>query len=560
MDPFKEKREIFARLVHSSQLSLFVRRDGYGSWTPVGVPPEDNIELADHYIAVTANRGAEKLRIKFEDLVTISNIDGGEGFEQKTFLESLPPDCLAYVRPVMSALGPEGARLMRCALFSTPTLMHPELRERVSALGPEERAALNRGAAEALAKFDILGGWALAAGMVAEPETVLRIGDLLVSPEVTPTQWLFGLAALRLAGTRDAYMQIQRVGFESRQPGAIAAARNALLQVASDKGVQVWQVEDELVPTCSLEADDEALVDYGPRRFELRLDENLVPFLQGRDARTRHYDPPGAEPDDDPARVRHAEERWALVSEQLREAIPVQVHRLEESLIQQYRWDGPHWVTVVMNHPFLRHLVQRCVWGTYSSSGRKLLDTFRVARDRTLWGPDDEPYELDPESKTIGLVHPAELDTATRAAWGEILADYEVVTLFPQIDRPVYRYGPDHAKSTSLDLGIVLHDGDKLTHLHRRGWQDHRHSWRGELSKTFRSQNIRASVRVSHDDDEKATVEDVSFSRYLGYPQHDFMFRDVPPIVYSEVLYEFESLRTPHDTGPFAAIGSWQQS
>jgi hypothetical protein len=40
-------------------------------------------------------------------------------------------------------------------------------------------------------------------------------------------------------------------------------------------------------------------------------------------------------------------------------------------------------------------------------------------------------------------VHPMALDDPQRAAWGEVLADYELVPPFPQLGRPVYELEPD---------------------------------------------------------------------------------------------------------------------
>ena len=73
--------------------------------------------------------------------------------------------------------------------------------------------------------------------------------------------------------------------------------------------------------------------------------------------------------------------------------------------------------------------------------------TFRVTDELDYADAADEPVTLDGE---IGLVHPLQLSDEARAAWGEQLADYEIVPPFPQLGRPVYDVEPGEQRDRRL--------------------------------------------------------------------------------------------------------------
>jgi hypothetical protein len=451
-------------------------------------------------------------------------------------------------------------RTLRLVLRCLPGRLAEGVVQSLDALTTDERSAIADACIEALRSDDLeIPNLLLAVGLTGEPRHLLALGDFLVEPTDVedsqglchgpvggiPWRWAFALGALRLAATRDAYMQIQRACYEAAHAQVVDHAREVLLRVAGDKKVPVWTVEDQLVPTCGLDPDADATVSWDGHHLQMRLDDELTPFLVDTTGRRFTALPDGDEPSG------RARMRWDVVREQVAEAVPVQVHRLEEALVQQYRWEAAHWARHVLGHPLLCHLVQRVVWGAYTRGGRRLTSTFRVARDRTLWGPDDEPWDRLDAIDGIGLVHPLELDDETRQAWSAILADYEVVTLFPQIDRPTYEPPDDLRRSPNLALDVET-PSSTLLRLHHRGWRN-QNDWRAVLTKVFRGRNVKA--RIDLEVSEKTVrYASVGFHRYLGYPKTRFELRDVADVPYSETVYELETLRMPQETGGWPAV------
>jgi hypothetical protein len=107
-------------------------------------------------------------------------------------------------------------------------------------------------------------------------------------------------------------------------------------------------------------------------------------------------------------------------------------------MVRQFHWPVPRWRELFLGHPVLFvPFATRLVWGRYDDSGA-LRGTFRAMEDRTLTDAADEPYDL-PDTGSVGIIHPLELDDERLGAWRTHLADYEVESPFPQLERPVVR-------------------------------------------------------------------------------------------------------------------------
>lgn len=541
---FVAQREVRASVVHPDDATI--------RWA-ARIVVEGDAPFADDGLLVEASgEDAAPMRLPWTHVYELT---ASRGPLHAAFADCAPADQLGPLAPLPA--GPALRAAFDAALRCSPGALDPELEAALEALPHDDRRRLADLGLQVLEQNTALGrGLLLTVGRTGGPEHALRLGAALCAIGDTPAdewRWIYGLQALRLFGTRDAHMQIQRVRAQSLNQEAITAAVDALLQVAADLGVPIWEVQDELVPACGLSSNGHARFDYGTRSFTLQLDDHLRPFLREVPGQEIHYDLPTPRPEDDPSNAAEARQRWAVVRAQLTEAVPVQAHRFEEALAQQTRWTGRQWDQVVRRHPLLTHLVPRVVWGTYSGGGRKLLDTFRVDADRTLWGADDEPYELDPE-RTIGIAHPLEMSDELRAAWGQILADYEVVTMFPQIDRHTARPATERARETEVELELEIPGVWPLVQLRRNGWRKH-DAWGGDLEKVFRNRDVKAVLSLSEEDN-RLTLHSVSFMRYLTYPQTQFQLRDVSPIPYSETLYELEQLRMPQETGGWPAVPS----
>jgi hypothetical protein len=108
---------------------------------------------------------------------------------------------------------------------------------------------------------------------------------------------------------------------------------------------------------------------------------------------------------------------------------------LENALRLARRWTRTEFQSLFVDHPLTNNLTRRLVWGIYAASEpRRLLNAFRVAAEEEFCDGQDDPIAL-PEEALFGLAHPLEMDDATRAAFSQIFADYQLLPPFRQLTR-----------------------------------------------------------------------------------------------------------------------------
>ncbi len=122
-----------------------------------------------------------------------------------------------------------------------------------------------------------------------------------------------------------------------------------------------------------------------------------------------------------------------------------------------------------MEHPLVRHLTRRLLWGVYTEENT-LIACFRVAEDSTYSDAQDELFTLP--AGNIGIPHVLEISPESAAAFGQIYTDYEQLPPFRQLDRGYYHLADNERDSHELIRwqGRLCQAG-RIVGLERRGWQ-----------------------------------------------------------------------------------------
>jgi hypothetical protein len=264
---------------------------------------------------------------------------------------------------------------------------------------------------------------------------------------------------------------------------------------------------------------------------------------------------------DDEASANAALDDWKLMKKQIKETATIQAGRLEGAMVTDRRWSADDFQTLLVRHPLMTHLVQKLVWGVYDKSG-KLAATFRVTEERDFADVDENPFKLTAD-QSVGLVHPLELPEVVRAAWGQVLGDYEIITPFPQLGRKVYSLEGDEPGQTELTRfkGIKVVAPTLIGILEKLGWG------RGEAmdgggfdehSKQFPAANVTAVVHYEGmvsmgyiDPNETLTLETAYFCPGMRKPsgygygsEKKLRLGEVSPVVMSEVLSHLSVLKS----------------
>jgi predicted DNA-binding WGR domain protein len=314
--------------------------------------------------------------------------------------------------------------------------------------------------------------WAFQAlGLLGDDDSARKLAPLIRQwpGEAAHARAVMGLEVLATLGTDVTLIYLNGIAEKVKFKGLQQKAQEKIEQIAEARGLTRQELADRLVPDLGLDDTGSLTLDFGERTFTVGFDEQLKPFV--RDASgTRLKDLPKPNQKDDAEKAGAASEQWKALKKDAKTAAGIQILRLELAMCARRRWSTETFRRFFVEHPLLIHVVRRLVWGTYSPEGA-LQDTFRVAEDRTFADLNEDTWTL-PDDALVGLPHALELDAKTAGAWGQILADYQLLQPFAQLGRPTHTPGPAEREATKLERvkGLKVPTG-KVLGLEARGWR-----------------------------------------------------------------------------------------
>lgn len=307
-------------------------------------------------------------------------------------------------------------------------------------------------------------------GLVGNDETARQLNLAL-------RQWRAGLNRVRAydalsmlvqIGSDVALMYLYLLHQQTRFNDIHERAGAMMISLAEERNLSAEQLADRTVPDLGLDAQGGLLLDFGPRQFVVNFDESLLPYVKDADGkRLKDLPKPGAK--DDEALAGAAFAQYKDLKKQAKSVASVQVKRLEAAMTARRRWASDEFLEFFVQHPLLRHLAQRLIWGVYDSQDT-LLAACRIGEDLSLANVEDENYDL-PATARIGIAHVLELPAELAAGFGHLLADYRIIQPFPQLTRETYVLRPEDASRNELPewQGRKVTTGSLLG-LEQRGW------------------------------------------------------------------------------------------
>lgn len=247
------------------------------------------------------------------------------------------------------------------------------------------------------------------------------------------------LTVLAFLEAPSATQSLLRFASRFRTPGIQKEAALLADELAARRGWTLAELADRTVPTAGLDDDGSLTLVYGrpegeavieTRRFVARLGEGDELLLEDADGQ-RLRALPDARKDEDEALVQGEKKRFSTARKELKALFSAQTERLFEAMVGERRWPLSDFRTYFLDHPVLGRLVRRAIFTAHREDA---LVTFRPAGDGSFVDVEHQAVELDDDMK-IGLAHSAHSTPAIDTAWREHLADYQLVPLFPQLDR-----------------------------------------------------------------------------------------------------------------------------
>ncbi|AXO84277.1 TPA: WGR and DUF4132 domain-containing protein [Escherichia coli] len=257
-----------------------------------------------------------------------------------------------------------------------------------------------------------------------------------------------GLDILAAIGSDIALMQLNGIAQKLKFKALQERAKEKIADIAESRELTVAELEDRLAPDLGLDDNGSLLLDFGPRQFTVSFDETLKPFV--RDASgSRLKDLPKPNKSDDESQANDAVNRYKLLKKDARTVAAQQVARLESAMCLRRRWSPENFQLFLVEHPLVRHLTRRLIWGVYSAEN-ELLACFRVAEDNSYSTADDDLFTLPEGDISVGIPHVLEISPTDAAAFGQLFADYELLPPFRQLDRNSYALTETECNASEL--------------------------------------------------------------------------------------------------------------
>ncbi|SDL25365.1 protein of unknown function [Glycomyces sambucus] len=449
--------------------------------------------------------GADKKRRQYAEtaLLHLSLRHGPEAVAARA--ETYGPEATAAIADLLSGdpLEPRGVKVPKPGAWASPALLPQVLLkggERalpaesvghlltvVALASPEypypgldvvadacDRASLTRFARALFQLWISVGApakdsWALTQlGHFAEDETVWMLAPLIREwpGQSQHKRAVNGLAVLGAIGSEEALRAIQVIADRVKFKALKEEANRQIAHIAAELGLTRDQLADRLVPDFGLGEDAALVLDYGPRTFTVGFDEALKPFVVDEAGKPRKVLPkPGAKDDADLAGA--AYQRFTALKKELRAVAADQILRLEAAMTGSRTWSAAEFRRFFVDHALTKHLARRLVWTAAVGDDRS---GFRIAEDGSFSDVEDEAFDL-PEDAAVSVAHPALLGDEV-AAWAEILADYEILQPFDQLDRPVLAFTEEELATGRLTRfeGATVEPG-RVLGMVKRGWQ-----------------------------------------------------------------------------------------
>jgi hypothetical protein len=315
-------------------------------------------------------------------------------------------------------------------------------------------------------------GWAFTQlGWLGDDECARKLAALVrVWPgEAAHQRAVTGLDVLASIGSDVALMHLHGIAQKLKFKGLQEKAREKIDVIADARGLTADELADRLVPDLGLDETGTMVLDFGPRSFRVAFDEALKPFVRD-ESQARLPDLPKPKKDDDAEKAKAATDGWKALKKDAKTLASQQIRRLEDAMCNSRRWSRDVFVRFLVEHPLVRHLVVRVIWGTYDDANQ-LLRAFRVAEDGTFADSNDDGWSL-PEDARVGVVHALELPHDESARFAQTLADYEVLQPFKQLGRETYALTEEERKAPRLQRweGREVPTGSVLG-LDGHGWR-----------------------------------------------------------------------------------------
>lgn len=352
----------------------------------------------------------------------------------------------------------------------------------------------------------------------------------------------YALEAMAMIGTNKAlrYVEVISRKYANKRPSISETAYQALEAAALELNITTEELADRIIPDFDFEGLFKHFEADGEEyRAFINSDFTLCYFDE--DNKIRKSPPKGTSAE--------LKKEFKEIEKEVKDVVKSQNGRLEKYMIEERQWTSEQWQNFFLQNPIMFVYAMKLLWCIFDESNR-LKTIFYCSEDTTLYDYEDNEVELS-ESDNIRIFHPIYISNEPSQLWQAKLYEMGFVSIFPQIQRPVFRVleeeldkhysqvfnnqsipkGADFVSATIEKLGWLKSSGD---------------GGRLDLTKIFRNKEFMATADIDgvyawyQGGSTTATVQYIYF---MGKNWNDkIVLKDIPPIFYSEVMADINKL------------------
>jgi Domain of unknown function (DUF4132) len=350
------------------------------------------------------------------------------------------------------------------------------------------------------------------------------------------------VAALAMVGTNKALLSVEAIArkFANKKP-AISAAANAALEAAAEElDITKDELADRIIPT----------FDFDGIFKELEIEGVTYRAFVDKDFTLCFYDDNNKMRKSFPKNIsKELKTEFTEMNKEIKNVVKAQTGRLENYLMENRKWSVDAWQTFFLNHPIMIVYATQLLWIVYDIAGN-VKEAILCMEDGSIVNIADEEIRLE-DTDTIGLYHPIFLSETENTKWNTKLYDNNFTTIFPQTNRKLlFPLEVELEKDVSERFyNMEIPKGADYTkaYMEKNGWL--KSSGDGghlEFSKNFAGIGLTIIPYIDgptawyQEGNAKATMHQIYF-RGKQYNEK-FLIKNVPPVIYSEVMAGLETL------------------
>ena len=245
---------------------------------------------------------------------------------------------------------------------------------------------------------------------------------------------------------RTATQLLLAVGSRFRTKSIQEEANDQAQALAERKGWTVAELADRTIPSAGMDENGVLLIDFGPRKFTARLDEDMEFALTDADGKPLKALPEPRK-DDDEAMAVEAKKNFSAAKKELKSVLTMQRDRFYEAMCTQRTWPHEDWNLYLNRHPIVRNHCHRLVWAVVRDD--KVVQLFRPLPDGSLTNVTDDPVALD-GGDLVRVAHECQVTPEESQAWRQHLKDYDIEMLFEQFGRQNFTLSEENRSETDV--------------------------------------------------------------------------------------------------------------